>query len=100
MTGFDGSKREKPVTDRRSTLSPVQSACEICGVGVVEDNENSPIREVRGDTNLICLSIVARQSEAEAILEKTIAPARGLKFNTRYLRGGSDANRWLPSSSG
>ncbi len=33
VTGFDGSKREKPVTDRRSTLSPVQSACETCGLG-------------------------------------------------------------------
>ncbi len=33
VTGFDGLKREKPLTDRRSTLSPVQSACEICGLG-------------------------------------------------------------------
>ncbi len=35
VTGFEGSEREKPVTDRRSTLSPIQSAYEICGLGSV-----------------------------------------------------------------
>ncbi len=33
VTGFADSKREKPVTDRRSTRLPIQSACEICGLG-------------------------------------------------------------------
>ncbi len=35
MTGFDGSGCEKPVTDRRSTRWPIQSACEICSLVAV-----------------------------------------------------------------
>ena len=32
VAGVMAFLRPKPVTDRRSTLSPIQSACEICGL--------------------------------------------------------------------
>ena len=35
MTGLPGSKRTKPVTDRRSTVSAIRAECEICRLAIL-----------------------------------------------------------------
>ena len=57
VTGFTACPHPKPVTDRRSTLLPIQAACEICGLrsifpGLLDDRVNEFVQIFPGAKRL------------------------------------------------